>query len=183
MVLYFELTPETIAELQSDKTKYSAALSLLCGFVERCKDNSPQLEKDRFKVIAKCTNVNEIKCAYVMKSALKSSKNGKPMLINNTGYIFYRSIDPPVLEIDVDVDQFSNLKWALGSTSLPEMLKKMDVQLGFLIQGNDSHEQPEQMLGCVTLHKVDIEAARQSSKALPTIAEDEETDTHSDENG
>ena len=171
MVLYFELTPDTIAELQGKPTAYSPALSLLCGFVERCKASSPQLEKDRFKVIAKCTNVNEIKCAYVMKSALKSSKNGQPMLINNTGRIFYRSNDPPVLEIDVDVDQFSKLKWALDSTSLPEMLKKMDVQLGFLIQGNDSREQPEQMLGCVTLDKIDIEAARQSSKALPTIAE------------
>lgn len=149
-VYYFALTPSTIEQLQGPPDGYTPALKILCRYLARC-ESDPKI-KGHFKVIALCTNPQDVGLKQLM-----SKYNGKPVLINKTGSIFRGE---SYLEMDVNVHAFTMMtRKSLKETH--SSLSKMKVLMGFVIQGQEDNELPEQIFGCAYLNCVDF------TKAVP----------------
>lgn len=96
---------------------------------------------------------------------------GKPVIIGNklpTSFHFDAGDKSKgiaeYLEFDLDIGNSSRKAKSIVSTCKTYM-KSITVDIGFVIQGNDRDELPEQMLGSARLHKLDAAKAR----IFPTI--------------
>jgi hypothetical protein len=141
---YFRLRDSTVDALQPGAEPPSNAMKLLMNYVLE----APKSKKVQggFKVISILDNMKEIGLASMDKY------NGKPVLIKNSGTL-YKGKD--YMEMDINVHLFSMItrKTLHG---LQSSFAKMELKIGFVIQGAKDEELPEQMIGAVSIHSSDF---------------------------
>eukprot|EP00939_MAST-03C_sp_MAST-3C-sp1_P001411 g1411.t1 len=115
---------------------------------------SRQTMKGRFKCICKVGNAEELNLGTILRNTLKKF-NGKPFLAAPCQR-YYEGRD--YLEVDIDVHEFSYLA-RKGVRSVRSYIKDFDVDLAFLVEGRDSDELPERLLGSVKVSKMIPETA------------------------
>lgn len=164
LVLYLQLTPQARERLQNlpkhsePNVELVNAVRLLRNFI--LASEGEEVRK-RFKGIARLVNVEEADLNSAAKKLVKSY-NGTPFLIRTTS-TFYRGKN--YFEVDVDVHRFGYLS-RFGLSNVKDRLKTCVADIGFVIQGNEDEELPEQMLGCCRLFKIDIQNVAHFPAAL-----------------
>ena len=138
------------------------------------------MQRDRFKAIGivvnpqeqtlgrtvgKQTNKQQLLSLYnrsskgsplsIQERHLLETYNGQPIL-TRPQHRFYRG--PHYFEIDVDAHEF-NFVARKGLTGVSQHFKHMVVDFGFVLEGQDDDELPEQMIGAVRLCKIDVNQA------------------------
>ena len=106
-------------------------------------DNSPW--KGRFKVCARCQNIDE----FGFPSFI-TSYNGKPVLIKNTGNLIRGGND--YIEMDINVHSFGSVP----KKALQTMMSRFDrmlINVGFCIESLNDNEMPETLFGCASLNQ------------------------------
>ncbi len=86
---------------------------------------------------------------------LLETYNGQPIL-TRPQHRFYRG--DRYFEVDVDAHEF-NYVARKGLAGVSDHFRNMVVDFGFVIEGQEDAELPEQMLGCVRLCKIDVRQA------------------------
>lgn len=84
--------------------------------------------------------------------------NGKPALITYTAKIIQHKSLQDVLEVDIDVSQWSFLV-RQSLFSYQDVLAEHAFHVGFLVEGREAAELPEQMLATFCLKGADLKAA------------------------
>jgi hypothetical protein len=117
-------------------------------FAQACSDENV---KKTFKMIGRARNYDDLGLPSWMKRF-----NGKPVIINHSGEVFTgNSNGTAYLEIDIIVARWS--LWAKqGVHTLMPRYKEIDAEVGFVLQGTEDDELPEQMLGGARLPFVDV---------------------------
>ena len=80
--------------------------------------------------------------------------NGKPLIVNKTGERT-RAADNDYFEIGIVMERWKLFGRKLIKTFLPKS-PNVILRFGFVIQGEEEHELPEQILGCVTVFHPNI---------------------------
>jgi len=152
----FHLRKEAIADAASATP--SAAVRLLARYYERA--TSDQEVKKTFKMIGRARNFDQLGLPGWMKRF-----NGKPVIIHQSGEVFAgRRGGVRYLQEDVLVGRWS--LWAKqGVHTLMPRYSEIDAEIGFVLQGNEDDELPEQMLGAARLPFIDVS----SFPALPGV--------------
>jgi len=132
------------------------AILLLNHFVTSRDDDDI---KARFKAIGKINNLDTVEINGAAKK-LVAHYNGTPFLIR-TCASYCRGAN--FFEVDADVHRFSYLA-RVGLYGIKEKLSSVIFDFGFVIQGNEDEELPEQMLGCSRLSKLSLSQAVHISK-------------------
>jgi hypothetical protein len=149
-VYFMRLNEATVTALKADASTYSNALKLLIRFVNESRTDKAM--RHNFKVICLVENMSELGMGSLSKLS------GKPVLTRATGTtIIAPSGD--YMEFDINVHNFS----ALARKSLQSAqgyVAQMEQQVGFVIQGTQDDELPEQMLGVARVHLTDFRKAR-----------------------
>jgi hypothetical protein len=86
---------------------------------------------------------------------LTESYNGQPIL-TRPQHRFYEGVG--YFEVDVDAHLF-NYVARKGLSGLPLLSGDLIIDFGFVLEGHRDEELPEQILGCVRLGQVDLQAA------------------------
>ncbi|RHZ06188.1 hypothetical protein DYB26_014586, partial [Aphanomyces astaci] len=86
---------------------------------------------------------------------LLETYNGQPIL-TRPQHRFYRG--DGYFEVDIDAHTF-NFVARKGLSGVADHFGNMVVDFGFVLEGQDDDEVPEQILGCVRLCKVDLKNA------------------------
>lgn len=149
VVYYFVLKPETRKLLEEQS---NSAVRLLKRFCEGYKTEGLH---GRLKAIPQVVNIDELDLGRVINSALRTY-NAKPFLTGPKFHTFHEG--EGYLEVDVDIHRFCYPARLLSSQFLP-YLPQMVIDVGIVIEGVGDEEQPEQMLGCCRLFKIDHNCA------------------------
>ena len=126
--------------MRAPRAQWSPALRLLAQYFERAARDAAMAA--RFKLIAKAVNSSELGIGSFLETY-----NGKPVLVK-TGMI-YRGGN--YFELDVNVHIWSMLARKTLKKMQPQ-LKRTRAHVGFVIEGIDDDELPEQILACCELH-------------------------------
>jgi len=143
----FRLTKAAMAAASSPSPP--AAVQLLARyFASATTDESV---KKTFKMIGRARNYDALGLPGWMKRF-----NGKPVIINQSGEVFTGVANGvPYLEMDILVGRWT--LWAKqGLHTLMPRYKEIDAEVGFVLQGTEDSELPEQMLGAARLPFVDV---------------------------
>eukprot|EP01038_Epipyxis_sp_PR26KG_P012175 gene12175-16305_t len=141
ILMYYRITEETCNQLKDIKTA-SPAVKLFAEWCEKAPVDPAW--RGRFKVIASCTNLEEMG----MPSSIVAW-NAKPVLIRRTGTIFR---GPNYMEMNIHVHKFANIaKQSIYFIS--SRCGLMFMQIGFVIEGRDDKELPETLFACVAVNK------------------------------
>ncbi|GLE05126.1 hypothetical protein PINS_up014114 [Pythium insidiosum] len=106
---------------------------------------------DRFKAIGIVVNPSEQKLGRTERHLLETY-NGQPIL-TRPQHRFYRG--ESYFEVDVDAHEF-NYVARKGLVGVSDHFKNMVVDFGFVLEGQEDQELPEQILGAVRLCKIDV---------------------------
>ncbi|RHY32066.1 hypothetical protein DYB32_002895 [Aphanomyces invadans] len=90
-----------------------------------------------------------------IKKHLLETYNGQPIL-TRPQHRFYRG--DGYFEVDIDAHLF-NFVARKGLSGVADHFGHMIVDFGFVLEGQEDDEVPEQILGCVRLCKVDLKNA------------------------
>lgn len=151
-VCYFAIPPE-IREQMNENGPSNQAVRLLKTFMQ---DNS--LLRDRFKAIGIVVNPQEQKLGRTERHLLETY-NGQPIL-TRPQHRFYKG--EGYFEVDVDAHEF-NFVARKGLVGVSEHFRNMVVDFGYVIEGQEDQELPEQILGAVRLCKIDVRLAQELS--------------------
>ncbi|KAJ0392548.1 hypothetical protein P43SY_010008 [Pythium insidiosum] len=144
-VTYFAIPPSVRAQLNEPEPAHQA-IQLLKSFM--CESSSVS---DRFKAIGIVVNPAEQKLGRTERHLLETY-NGQPIL-TRPQHRFYRG--ESYFEVDVDAHEF-NYVARKGLVGVSEHFKNMVVDFGFVLEGQEDQELPEQILGAVRLCKIDV---------------------------
>ncbi|ETV86567.1 hypothetical protein, variant [Aphanomyces astaci] len=147
-VTYYAIPPALRAKLD-DPTQLEPSIKLLRGFLQ---DGNPIT--DRLKAIGIVVNPEEQNLGRMEKHLLETY-NGQPIL-TRPQHRFYRG--DGYFEVDIDAHTF-NFVARKGLSGVADHFGNMVVDFGFVLEGQDDDEVPEQILGCVRLCKVDLKNA------------------------
>ncbi|KAF0775555.1 hypothetical protein AaE_000744 [Aphanomyces astaci] len=114
----------------------------------------PSIKTDRLKAIGIVVNPEEQNLGRMEKHLLETY-NGQPIL-TRPQHRFYRG--DGYFEVDIDAHTF-NFVARKGLSGVADHFGNMVVDFGFVLEGQDDDEVPEQILGCVRLCKVDLKNA------------------------
>lgn len=151
VVNIFTLSAEGRAELEAQETP---AAKLLKNFFTKLRQYH-----GRFKAIPTVMNVDKISFGMVARKAL-SVGNSKPFMTGPTCHSFFIPKDRSYFEIDLDFHRYAFAGVKALSAMMPQH-PQIVMKLGFVVQGNDDDELPEQMLGCVQLNHLDFNNGRE----------------------
>ena len=119
-------------------------MKLFAQYCDKCQDEQPW--RARFKVIANCSNLDEMGLPHFV-----TAYNAKPVLIRRTGTIFKGK---GYIEKNIHVHKFANV--AKSSIHLlSSRCSLMYMQIGFVIEGRTDDELPETLFGCIAINKPD----------------------------
>lgn len=152
----------------SQSRRWQPAQLLSKWVADADKPESDRAYADRMKFIARFCNIDDVSLPYVVKKLL-ATWNEKPVLgrpqLHHANFKIggYR-----VFEIVLDVHRFKYFALRGLSSFLPK-IKECVLNLAVLVEGRGEEEEPEQILGCVKLEKVDTTKLVQLPW-FPTIA-------------
>jgi hypothetical protein len=148
LIIYGRLKPSVREQLAAGRT--TNAMNLVSNLVS-AKEDSPL--RKRFKIIAQVLNPDE--CGFGSSTASMVKKyNGKPFLVRTTSS-FYSGEN--YFEICVDAHNFGKPA-RLGLWGFREVFQSVIFTGGFVVEGVDDKELPEQMLMACKYSKPDIES-------------------------
>lgn len=157
VVMYFVLKAESRPLVKAQST---SAVRLLKRFCEGYKTEDLHC---RLKAIPQVVNIDELDLARMIMSALRTY-NAKPFLTGPKFHTFHEG--EGYLEVDVDIHRFCYPARLLSSQFLP-FLPQMVIDVGIVIEGIGDEEQPEQVLGCCRLFKIDHRCAHLTEPTDP----------------
>lgn len=108
-------------------------------------------QSERFKAIGIVVNPKEQQLGRTERHLLETY-NGQPIL-TRPQHRFYRG--DGYFEVDVDAHEF-NYVARKGLSGVSTHFPNMVVDFGFVLEGQEDHELPEQVLGGVRLCKIDV---------------------------
>eukprot|EP01012_Entosiphon_sulcatum_P042860 TRINITY_DN5699_c0_g1_i1.p1 TRINITY_DN5699_c0_g1~~TRINITY_DN5699_c0_g1_i1.p1 ORF type:complete len:989 (+),score=145.13 TRINITY_DN5699_c0_g1_i1:70-3036(+) len=149
LVLYMGIRPETMEEAA---TATGGHLQLLHRFLNANKENDPNQIYDRFKVIAKVINVQELTFLGRPERRLVDSYNAQPVLTRPQHRVYHTA---RYTEIDVDVHTFGFIA-RKGLSSLGPRVKDMVMDVAVVIEAHTDEELPERILGAIRMNKLDL---------------------------
>mmetsp|Transcript_29872 Transcript_29872/g.70234 ORF Transcript_29872/g.70234 Transcript_29872/m.70234 type:complete len:135 (-) Transcript_29872:63-467(-) len=123
--------------------------------------------RDRFKAIPRLMNPDDADLNGAQKRLI-GSYNAKPLLTRPQHELV---LTEDYAELDVDVHRFQYIA-RQGADTFRSKVKKMVFDLGFVVEGHDDSELPEQLLGCCRLSKLDLDGA----KDFPIALEEDDSD-------
>ncbi|CAI5745810.1 unnamed protein product [Peronospora destructor] len=148
-VTYFAIPPAVREMLNGPGEPSFEAVRLLKNFME-----APSWVSERFKAIGIVVNPQEQQLGRA-ESRLLETYNGQPIL-TRPQHKFYRG--DGYFEVDVNAHEFNYIA-RKGLVGVSTHACNMVVDFGFVLEGQDDCELPEQILGCVRLCKVDVRNA------------------------
>ncbi|CAH0485337.1 unnamed protein product [Peronospora farinosa] len=148
-VTYFAIPPAVREMLNRPGEPPLQAVRLLKSFVE-----GQTWVSERFKAIGIVVNPQEQQLGRA-ECRLLETYNGQPIL-TRPQHKFYRG--DGYFEVDVNAHEFNYIA-RKGLVGVSTHACNMIVDFGFVLEGQEDHELPEQMLGCVRLCKVDVRKA------------------------
>jgi len=153
LVCYFQIKESTIAilkQLQSsgDVAEHNSIINGVKLFEEWCRVSpSDPAFQGRFKLIPKFSNLDEIGLPRYVKKV-----DNKPMLIKRSGVTGNFSTG----HFEINFYPFPYLAKQGFSYILEHYVSKLDLSLGFLIEGRDEEELPEVLIGAFRFSEQDI---------------------------
>ncbi|KAF4654122.1 putative ATP-dependent RNA helicase ddx43 [Perkinsus chesapeaki] len=112
-----------------------------------------------FKTIGICENLKDLHLPSLIRPSLIDKYNGKPVLITKSGSM---RVDPSGrfewVEIDIDVRNFVWLAKSVMHHMHPA-IPQLEIHVGFVIQAVDDSQMNENIIGCIRLRRLDVEAA------------------------
>ncbi|KAF0744377.1 hypothetical protein Ae201684P_018293 [Aphanomyces euteiches] len=147
-VTYFAIPPN-VRDKMNETNPAEPAIKLFKAFLQ---DDSPI--RDRLKAIGVVVNPTEQNLGRMEKHLLETY-NGQPIL-TRPQHRFYRG--DGYFEVDIDAHIF-NFVARKGLCGVADHFGNMVVDFGFVLEGQEDDELPEQILGCVRLCKVDLKNA------------------------
>jgi len=137
-------------ELESGSTN---AAKLIRTFLEA--DNNPK-ERARLKAIPRLVNDSDIDLGMVNK--LVKSYNAKPFMTGPVCHKFFPDPQNRYLEVDIDFHKFvwPARRGIYAFTQDTAVIRKLVIDFGLVVQGDEDDELPEQMLACWRLSGVDL---------------------------
>jgi len=152
MVFFGELSKSS-RELISTGT-LSPALRLFQNFVRGGKSGP---YGDRLKCIARILNTNEASKSYGrVAKMLVSQYNGTPFLARDSTK--FRYVPGKYLSIDLDAHLFGKVA-KKGLAAIRDYMNKVVFDFGFVIEGRNDQENPEQILASIRVSKTGREKA------------------------
>ncbi|KAF0686208.1 Aste57867_21994 [Aphanomyces stellatus] len=148
-VTYFAIPKEIRDQLDAPDDPTHPQIKLMKWFLEE-----ESAVRDRLKAIVIVANPAEQKLGRMEKHLLETY-NGQPIL-TRPEHRFYRG--DGYFEVDIDAHIFNYLA-RKGLTGITEHFGNMVVDFGFVFEGHDDDELPEQIFGCGQLCKVDVNTA------------------------
>ncbi|OWZ22435.1 hypothetical protein PHMEG_0002873 [Phytophthora megakarya] len=148
-ITYFAIPPSIREVLNMPGEPPLQAVRLLKDFMQ------PQSwVSERFKAIGVVANPQEQTLGRAERHLL-DTYNGQPIL-TRPQHRFYRG--DGYFEVDVNAHDFNYIA-RKGLVGVSTHAYKMVLDFGFVLEGQEDHELPEQILGCVRLCKVDVRRA------------------------
>lgn len=107
-------------------------------------------ERARLKAIPRLVNEDDVSLGILAKY------NAKPFMTGPVCHTFHRGAN--YLEADVDLHKFiwPARRGIYSFIQSHELIKKLIIDIGFVVQGETDEELPEQMLGCGRISGVDM---------------------------
>ncbi|GMF35365.1 unnamed protein product [Phytophthora fragariaefolia] len=112
------------------------------------------LQSERFKAIGIVVNPQAQHLGRAERHLLETY-NGQPIL-TRPQHRFYRGTG--YFEVDVNAHDFNYIA-RKGLVGVSDHACNMILDFGFVLEGQEDNELPEQILGCVRLCKVDVRQA------------------------
>ncbi|KAH9100040.1 hypothetical protein Ae201684P_019045 [Aphanomyces euteiches] len=148
-ITYFAIPKAIREQLDQDEDPAHPQIKLLKWFLE--EDSHV---RDRLKAIVIVANPAEQKLGRLEKHLLETY-NGQPLL-TRPEHRFYRG--DGYFEVDIDGHIFNYLA-RKGLTGITEHFGNMVVDFGFVMEGHDDDELPENVFGSGSLCKIDVKTA------------------------
>ena len=156
VIMYFSMPASTHDEVLNNPQAGWAVL--LKRLLEAPVDDESQTEAkaihDRFKLIAKIMNVDDIDLDSFTRKLI-DSHNAQPVL-SRPQHTFFKGHN--YFEVDVDVHLFPYIALK-GLHSLLDRVKSMVIDVCICLEGHTDEELPERALGCVRISKMDLRCA------------------------
>ncbi|EQC34345.1 hypothetical protein SDRG_08117 [Saprolegnia diclina VS20] len=150
-VTYYAIPEAVRDKLQMEPACNEPAIRLLRAFLD---DGNDPIIRDRLKAIGIVVNPAEQALGRTERHLLETY-NGQPIL-TRPQHRFYRG--DGYFEVDIDAHLF-NYVARKGLCGVTDHFGNMVVDFGFVLEGQEDDELPEQILGCVRLCKVDVKTA------------------------
>uniref|UniRef100_A0AAV1T4Q0 PH domain-containing protein n=1 Tax=Peronospora matthiolae TaxID=2874970 RepID=A0AAV1T4Q0_9STRA len=145
-VTYFAIPPAIREMLDRREEPSLPAVRLLKDFMQ-----PDSWASERFKAIGVVANPQEQQLGRAERHLLETY-NGQPIL-TRPQHEFHRG--DGYFEVDVNAHDFNYIA-RKGLVGISSHACSMVLDFGFVLEGQEDHELPEQILGCVRLCKVDI---------------------------
>ena len=148
IVSYYAVSPDILQSLTSGGPP-PPAVKLLKRLIAEGKSVK---DETALKVIGIVENTEEVGLPDIV-----SGYNGKPVLVTKSAKLsmFPSQENCEILEVEFDVRMWSILA-RKTLHSLRDKFKDARSQIGMVIEGRNDDELPEQLLGCVRIHYLDI---------------------------
>lgn len=143
VVCYFRVRQETQRMALCNSS--DPALRLLLNYCQGAEKN--RRLQERLKLIGQVGNFSELNVPSMLQTY-----NGKPVLITKSGTMYSGH---GYLEMDVDVKCFS-FPARLALSQLWNKVSQADLTFAAVIQGDTEVELPERILGCASLHRINL---------------------------
>ncbi|RHY32067.1 hypothetical protein DYB32_002896 [Aphanomyces invadans] len=152
-VVYFSIPSAIRAQLDAKHDPVNPQLRLLKWFLE--EDSAV---RDRLKAIVMVANPADQKLGR-MERTLLDTYNGQPIM-TRPEHRFYRG--DGYFEVDIDAHIFNYLA-RKGLTGITQHFGHMVVDFGFVMEGQDDDELPENIFGSGRLCRIDVNTAHHLS--------------------
>jgi len=157
-IIYAHLSDNTYNKLNkfvngSSKKKMplSPAMKLLSNFITNQVKKVNDV-RGRFKVIPRVMNPKYTKFSFITKKLIKQY-NGKPFLAKTSTTYYYEPGRYFGIDIDLHTWSYTPRK---GLFSIKDMLECCIYDVGFVIEGRENHELPEQILCSARVCKMSL---------------------------
>lgn len=142
-------TRKLLEAVVDGKAQWTNASRLLAAWTKHVRSSVSSKWKGRLKLIMIAQNPDELGLPGMV-----TRYNGKPVLLTKSTELFVDN--PAYVEISTNFAQFCYLfRQAWSSYGIPA-LKTGDVRVGLVVEGRDDEELPEQILGCVSCHRLGL---------------------------
>ena len=127
-------------------------VQLLLNFMKSDESQTDKV-RERMKLINRCMNPKTVGFGWALNKALKKY-NAKPFLARTSTTFYYE----PGLYFGIDIDiSLWGYPAKKGLASMWEDIPKMIFDVGFVIEGRDDHELPEQLVCGLRISKMDFD--------------------------